>query len=146
MSELAMEEKAIALAVKAHAGQWRKGHEPYIMHPLRVMFAFNGVPGRRGQVLRSAAVLHDVVEDCGITVEMIAANIDPEVAEIVDRVSRRKGEIYADFVVRAGAHNLARLVKIADTEDNLSTVDEIPDPDEAKSLRRRYEWTLSVLR
>jgi (p)ppGpp synthase/HD superfamily hydrolase len=141
-----MEVRAIKLALQLHEGQKRKDGSPYILHPLRVMFAFRDDTGREGIVLRTAAVLHDVVEDCGVTVASIAANFGTEVADIVDHVSRRKGEIYADFIVRAGSHDLARRVKIADTEDNLRDVDLLPDETERKGLRRRYEWTLGVLR
>lgn len=139
-------ERAIVLAVHAHKGQKRKDGSPYIHHPLAVMAAFRDEAGPVGDVLRAAAVLHDVVEDCGITIGSIVANIDPEVGEIVDRLSRRPEELYADYVVRAAANDLARRVKIADVEDNLRTVDLIPDASEAKGLRRRYEWTLGVLK
>ena len=141
-----MEESAIALAITAHWDQKRKDGSPYIFHPLRVMLAFNDVKGRIGRVMRASAVLHDVVEDCDITVDEIATNVGLEVALIVERLTRRKGEVYADYIVRVATDDVARRVKIADVADNLSTVDEIPDPDEAKSLRRRYEWTLGVLR
>ncbi len=50
-------ERAIQIAVEAHAGQIDKANEPYILHPLRVMF------GVEGEVARMAAVLYDVVED-----------------------------------------------------------------------------------
>jgi GTP pyrophosphokinase len=144
--ERTMEERAIALAVKAHTGQTRKDGSSYILHPLRVMHAFARVVGHEGQVLRTAAVLHDVCEDCGVSNDSIVAAFGSDVGKVVDRLTRRPGELYADYVVRAAADNSARLIKIADVEDNLYDVDAIPFPSEAKGLRRRYEWTLSVIR
>lgn len=141
-----MEERAVLLAVQSHEGQTRKDGSPYILHPLRVMHAFHALTGHQGSTLRVAAVLHDVVEDCGVHLSTIGADFGPEVAEVVDRLTRREGEIYADYIVRCAANDMARRVKIADVEDNLNDVDLIPDKDEARGLRRRYEWTLSVLR
>lgn len=144
--ERTMIERAIALAVKAHAGQLRKDGSPYILHPLRVMHAFADRRDPEGIVLQTAAVLHDVVEDCGVTIETIVVQFGSEVGVVVDHMTRRKGEIYADYIVRCATNDLARRLKIADTSDNLDDVDLIPDASEAKGLRRRYEWTLSVLR
>ena len=56
-------ERAIAIATKAHAGQIDKAGEPYILHALRVMLAVE-TPEER-----TAAVLHDVVEDTDWTIE-----------------------------------------------------------------------------
>lgn len=141
-----MEERAIGLALKLHAGQKRKDGSSYILHPLRVMHAFSDVLGYEGKILRTAAVLHDVVEDCGVSVGSIIAAFGSDAGEIVDRLTRRPEELYADYVVRCAALDLSRRVKVADVEDNLKDVDSLPDPKEAKGLRRRYEWTLNVIR
>ena len=50
-------EKAISIAVNAHAGTLDKSGQPYILHPLRVMLA------QQNNLTRIAAVLHDAVED-----------------------------------------------------------------------------------
>jgi (p)ppGpp synthase/HD superfamily hydrolase len=143
----AMTEQAIAIAVKGHAGQKRKDGSPYILHPLAVMNRFRDVEGYEGAYLRAAAVLHDVVEDCGITLVTIRENIGEVVAAIVDGVSRREDETYAIYIGRANDSGpLVRRVKIADVEDNLRTVHLLPDRDEARGLQKRYEWTLGVLR
>jgi (p)ppGpp synthase/HD superfamily hydrolase len=143
-----MLEKAIEMAVRAHTGQIRKDGSPYILHPLRVMLAFQDEPGRIGELLRAAAVLHDVCEDCGVSLGSIM-DVSPEVGDIVDCLTHRtqKGyEVYADYILRCSRNPLARRVKIADLEDNLRNIDGLPDKNEAKGLRRRYEWALSVLR
>ncbi len=59
--------KAIETAAKAHDGQYDKGGEPYIYHPLRVMLYANG-----DENVKCAAVLHDVIEDTKITERELA--------------------------------------------------------------------------
>ena len=51
-------EKAIKIAVDAHTGQFDKGNNPYILHPLRVMLSLDK---EEEQIV---GILHDVVEDC----------------------------------------------------------------------------------
>ena len=56
-------ERAIEIAARAHAGAVDKGGAPYILHPLRVMLA------QASDEARIVAVLHDVVEDCDVTID-----------------------------------------------------------------------------
>ncbi len=51
-------ERAIAIAIEAHRGQYDKAGAPYVLHPLRVMLSLGS------NVERIVGVLHDVVEDC----------------------------------------------------------------------------------
>lgn len=83
---------AVEFAIRAHDGQTRKdGITPYIVHPLNVS----------ARVLRecgdfdvaSAAVLHDTIEDCGVTADIIEDGWGKNVATLVDWVTeRRNGE------------------------------------------------------
>ena len=114
MSTLA---KAVELAVQKHAGQFEKPptSDPYVLHPLRVM---NGVQGTEA---RMVAVLHDVVEDTDTTPDDLRRmGFSEAVVQGVLAVSRRAGETYADFVVRAKADPLGRQVKLADLVDNFN--------------------------
>lgn len=106
-------EIAIEFAVQKHAGQVDKAGEPYILHPLRVMLDVHG------EERRIAAVLHDVVEDCGVSTGTIGRLFGDRVADAVDALSRRKGESYAGFIERCGANEIARDVKAADLRDNM---------------------------
>lgn len=106
-------EQAIALAATAHAGQVDKAGEPYILHVVRVMLRCDD------EDTRIAAALHDVVEDCGFTVDDIRSQFGDRVANAVDAVSRRDGETYHDFMERAALDPIGRAVKIADLLDNL---------------------------
>ena len=106
-------ERAIALAVDAHAGQTDKAGATYIRHPLRVMRQME-TPQER-----VVAMLHDVIEDTEYTPAMIEDEFDEEIRDAVEALTKRDSESYSDFVERAAANDLARKVKIADIEDNM---------------------------
>ncbi|MEV0678148.1 phosphohydrolase [Actinosynnema sp. NPDC050436] len=106
---------AIRIARAAHDGQVDKSGEPYIGHPLRVM-------GRvAGEHARMAAVLHDVVEDTGVTAEDLTAAGCPEaVVGTVLALTHRSGESQDDYLRRVAADPVAVVVKRADIADNTS--------------------------
>ncbi len=109
-------ERAIALAATVHAGQRDKAGEPYILHPLRMMLNMKTVEAKM------AAVLHDVVENCGVTPALLAFEGFPtvvvdEVEALTKRSVEGADEPYEAFIVRAARHPVARLVKLADLED-----------------------------
>lgn len=133
-------ERAIAIAAEAHAGQVDKAGAPYILHVLRVMLRVETAEER------IAAVLHDVVEDCGLTLDQLREDGFPEAAiEGVAAVTRREGESYEDFVLRAKAHPVGRRVKLADLADNsdVSRLAEITARDQARL--EKYRRAMSVL-
>lgn len=90
-------------------------------------------------VLSAAGALHDVVEDGLATLAEVAERFGVEVATVVELVTRRPGEVYADFVRRAAADPRSRAVKLADVRDNLR---DLPD---GSTLRGRYLRALSFL-
>lgn len=107
-------EQAIALAARKHQGQRDKIGAAYILHPLRVMLRMHSEPGRR------VAVLHDVMEDCGVTADELRKLGLPEAeVEAVKALTRGPDEAYLGFVARAGKNGLARKVKLADLADNM---------------------------
>lgn len=107
-------EAAVALAAKVHTGQRDKAGAPYILHPLRLMLKFPDAPARM------AAVLHDVVEDGGVTFdELRALGIPEAVIAAVDGLTRRETESYEEFVARACTNPIALRVKIEDVRDNM---------------------------
>ena len=112
-----MIEDAISFAAQAHQDQLDRLGEPYIFHPLRVMLHVKNAGGSEVEI--AAAALHDVVEDTDTTVEEIEALFGPEVATLVDRMSRREGEGYVAYVERCVAGGpSAILLKQADLTDN----------------------------
>ena len=106
-------EKAIEIAVRAHAGQKSKDGAPYILHPIRLMTRMNT------EEERMAAVLHDVVEDTHVTFEDLrAAGIPESVLEAVRLLTHEKETPYEAYVEALKSHPVARRVKLADLEDN----------------------------
>ncbi len=107
-------EKAIAIAIDAHSGQVDKASQPYILHPLRLMFKF------QVEVEMIVAVLHDVIEDSNISLDDLKVDgFSTQVIDAIDCLSKRDGECYEDFILRLSINDLARKVKIEDVKDNL---------------------------
>jgi (p)ppGpp synthase/HD superfamily hydrolase len=108
-------EKAIQIAVEAHAGVCDKGGNPYILHPLRVMMSLHS------EEERIVGVLHDVVEDTEWTFEALSqVGFSAVVIEALKSVTKSdESENYDLFVRRAMANPIGRKVKIADINDNL---------------------------
>lgn len=133
-------EHAIAIAAVAHAGQVDKAGQPYILHPLRVMFAVAGPEER------IAAVLHDVVEDTPWTIEGLRAEgFGERVLAAIDALTRRPDESYPAFIERAASNADARAVKVADIRDNLD-LSRIPNPTDRDVERlERYRTALASL-
>lgn len=136
-------DEARALAAVAHAGQLDKGGHPYLGHVERVAEAV----AAHGDHAVMAALLHDVVEDCGIgLLDLEASGVPPEVISAVDALTRRDGEAYLDAVRRAVRHPLAVVVKRADNADNadegrLARL----GAGEAERLRQKYRRARAVL-
>ena len=126
-------ERAIELAARAHAGQVDKAGQPYLLHPLRLMFAV------RTPHERMAAVLHDIVEDTAVTFDdLIAEGFAAEVVAAVRALTKTKGEARRDAARRAAADPVARVVQLADVTDNMD-LSRLPAPSE-KDLARMKEY------
>jgi (p)ppGpp synthase/HD superfamily hydrolase len=107
-------EHALSLAVDAHKGQLDKAGQPYILHPLRVMFRLTG------ETEQIVGILHDVVEDSDTTLDDLRQmGYSEEIVTALDHVTRRESETYEEFVQRSLQNPLARRVKQADLEDNM---------------------------
>lgn len=85
-SEAELLRNAAEYAAKAHEGQLRDSGEEYIQHPLEVATIVDGLGMDTTSVI--AALLHDVVEDTQITLEEITQKFGPEVALLVDGVTK----------------------------------------------------------
>jgi len=108
-------EKAIAIAVEAHKGQVDKAGKPLILHPLRVMLRMSE------ETEMIAAVMHDVVEDGGISFDYLRqAGFSEAIIAVIDCLTRRDNESYDNFIERISQNILARTVKCADLEDNMN--------------------------
>ena len=130
-------EDAIALAVQAHRGQVDKAGQPYILHPLRMLFRLES------EEERIVAVLHDVIEDTPTTpADLRALGYTEEILQALECVTRRPDETYEEFIERARANPLARRVKLADLEDNmdLRRMRALSDHDQERLQRYLQAW------
>ena len=131
-------DKALRIAVKAHRGQ-REGYGlPYAMHPIRIML------GMRRTDERIVALLHDVVEHSEWTLkDLRKAGFSGRIVRAVDRLTKRPGEAYDDYIARVQPDRLARAVKIGDLRDNLA---QCLGPRPAADDRRRIAKYRAALR
>lgn len=130
-------ERAIELAITYHKGQKDKAGQAYILHPLRVMLRC------QGESAQMVAVMHDLLEDTPVSLEMLRQEgFTDEVLRALEGVTRRPGESYREFVLRAKADPLARQVKLADLEDNLDVrrLSEITSRDAQRLERYLKSW------
>jgi (p)ppGpp synthase/HD superfamily hydrolase len=135
-------ERAIAIAVEAHAGQVDKAGTPYILHPLRVMLSLHTNDER------IVGVLHDVCEDCpGWDFERLRREGFSEMIIVaLASVTKIEGESYEDFVLRAARNPIGRNVKKADLMDN-SDISRIAKPTARDHERlAKYARALALLR
>ena len=106
---------ALRLAIDAHHEQLDLNGEAYIFHPLRMMLRFSTDDER------IVCLLHDVVEDCETSLnDLERLGYSSAVIDAIDRLTIKPGESYSDNLERILPCDLARRVKLADLEDNLS--------------------------
>jgi len=84
--KVALVRAAYEFAARAHQGQVRKTGEPYVEHPLNTAMILAEL--QLDAETLAAALLHDVPEDCSVTMDEIEAKFGPEVAKLVDGVTK----------------------------------------------------------
>lgn len=140
--------RAYQFGAAAHEGQRRLSGEPYITHPLAVARTL-GDMGLDAESL-CAAILHDVIEDTPTAKAEIADAFGPEVAQLVDGVSkltqinfRSKAEAQAENfrkMVMAMSHDIrVILIKLADRLHNMRTIFVMPPSKRARIARETLE-------
>ena len=117
--------RAYAYADEKHEGQTRRSGEPYITHPLAVALILTEL--EMDDATLAAGLLHDVVEDCGVTRDQLASEFGNEIADLVDGVTKLK---LADFEARNEEVPGARI-------DALPTEAEAGQPEGAEALARK---------
>jgi GTP pyrophosphokinase/guanosine-3',5'-bis(diphosphate) 3'-pyrophosphohydrolase len=137
-------DQAIRYADWAHAGQARLSGEPYITHPLAV--AGTVADWRMDADAISAALLHDVLEDTCVSKTEIARLFNPDIAELVDGLSKLDKIEFPSYREAQAANfrkmllAMARdmrvvLIKLADRHHNLSTMSAVR-PDKRRRIAR----------
>ncbi len=126
--------QAWILAEASHRGQLRASGEAYISHPLAVAeILFETVPDADAVC---AALLHDVVEDCGVSLDELSERFGPAVARIVDAVSKFDAasqqtalsvaeETLKKLLAAGGRDRRVFALKLADRLHNVRTLDAV---------------------
>ena len=104
---------AMLWASRHHHRQKDKSGFPYINHIIEVVRRVDG------ELLKTIAALHDIIEDAKVTPYAIEQQFGNVVSGAVIALSRREGEGYDDFITRVSANPLATTVKLADLEHNM---------------------------
>ena len=112
-------EDTLIFAANAHRGQTDKAGQPYILHPLRVL---NNLGLNAPLEHQMAALLHDVMEDCGVTRQMLQDQGFPESVIVAVEHLTKNAEGEADYdkaIDRVMENPIAVKVKLADLTDNM---------------------------
>lgn len=113
---------AHAFAARAHEGQERfgSGHIPYLIHPIRVACSLVDEFREVDAEAFAAALLHDVVEDCGVTIGEIERRFGPRISRSVAALTWRKGTDakWQQAAIMRRQPRTIRLIKASDIIDN----------------------------
>lgn len=134
-------DQAIALALRAHAGQERKGQEgiPYVVHPLHV----GALLARHGFEVEvvAAGILHDVVEDSDIGLPEIEARLGKRIAALVAEVSEEKSRSWE----QRKQHTIDAIVSMSPGARAVTAADKVHNLADLRQLlaaRGAAVWTL----
>ncbi|MCR6703537.1 MAG: bifunctional (p)ppGpp synthetase/guanosine-3',5'-bis(diphosphate) 3'-pyrophosphohydrolase [Cellulomonas sp.] len=145
-ADLSTVERAYVVAERAHRGQLRKSGDPYITHPVAVATILAELGMTPSTLV--AALLHDTVEDTEYSLEQLRREFGPEVAMLVDGVTKLDKVTYGDAaqsetvrkMVVAMAHDIRVLViKLADRLHNARTWKFVPAASAEKKARETLE-------
>ena len=145
--------KAARFAAEKHGGQRRKGTaaEPYINHLLEVAELVSSTIAELDTKLVIAALLHDTIEDTGVTREELVHAFGTDVADLVveltDDKSLPKAERKRLQIMNAPKISIrAQTIKLADKISNLRAILSSPPADWSVERRREYvEWAKLVV-
>lgn len=128
--------KAILIAIKAHQNQVDKSGKPYILHPIRVMMKMEN------ETEQIVAVLHDVLEDCPDYDEesLRKEGFSPEVVEALSVLNRNNYPNYQAYICNVARNPIARVVKIADLEDNINVLRLNTITEKDFERIKKYHW------
>lgn len=115
MTKGMMLNKMLVLATNRHAGQFDRGGNPYILHPLKVMYYLK----TQDEELQCIALAHDLVEDTETTfTELKEMGFTDRIIEAIRALTKMTGESYEEYKVRVKANPDAVKVKMADLRHN----------------------------
>ena len=127
--------KAYRFADAAHLGQMRRNGEPYITHPIAV--ASQCTEWKLDAQALMAALLHDVMEDCGVSKADLIEQFGAPVAELVDGLTKldklefntreeNQAESFRKMLLAMARDVRVILIKLADRSHNMRTMSDMP--------------------
>lgn len=137
--------RAYVFSMHAHGSQKRASGDPYFSHPIEVAGILTDL--RLDDETIATAILHDTIEDTVATPEEILAKFGPNVARLVDGVTKLS-KIEAQTESERAAENLRKfllamsddirvlLVKLADRLHNMRTLHHIGKPEKRRRIAR----------
>ena len=133
-------QRALEIAISAHSDVIDKSGCLYIFHPIRLVLK------AQSENEKIVAALHDVVEDCDDWCfdRLRDEGFSDVVLDAIDRLTKRDGEAYADFIERCCGSLLSIQVKLLDISDNMD-ITRLPTMDD-KDLERMKKYHKSRLR
>ena len=145
-ADTAILRRSYEIAEKMHRGQMRKSGDPYITHPLAVaeILAELGMD----TTTLVAALLHDTVEDTSYNLPTLRQDFGPEVAHLVDGVTKfdkvffgaqAEAETIRKLIVAAGKDVRVLIIKLADRLHNMQTLDARSPASRARIARATKE-------
>jgi GTP diphosphokinase / guanosine-3',5'-bis(diphosphate) 3'-diphosphatase len=140
--------RAFAYGRQAHQGQQRRSGEDFILHPLGVARIL-GELGADDPTL-AAALVHDVVEDTGATIEEVRGEFGDEVAQLVEGVTKltriqfqsreqAQAENYRKMIVAMAQDRRVILIKLADRLHNMRTIEYLGKQKQLQKARETLE-------
>ena len=135
--------KAIYWAKKYHGNQKRKSGEPYYTHPLEVAYMISDHKLKTDVIV--ASILHDIIEDTEVTVEMIEGTFGQRIAEMVDMLTRDRPDgtkLTIEEVINNAykkADKEVLLIKLIDRLHNIQTIGSLS----AKKIEKTITETLA---
>lgn len=118
--------KAIYWAKKYHGDQKRKSGEAYYTHPLEVAYMISDYKLKTDVIV--ASILHDIIEDTEVTVEMIQDTFGQRIAEMVDMLTRDRPDgtkLSVEEILNNAYHLKDKevlLIKLFDRLHNIQTI------------------------
>jgi (p)ppGpp synthase/HD superfamily hydrolase len=147
MSDLPWYRDTLALARRLHAGQVDKVGQPKVEHVERVARRLVELfPDATADQVQ-AALLHDTLEDCDTTpVRLVLDGIEPEVVELVERLTHQPGVPYLDYIRALAASGDIGAIRVM-LADNLDNADpERPDfPGRERLMAEKYIPARAIL-
>jgi len=151
--QLSRLEQAVDFSTLAHINQKRASGEPYITHPVTVSDTLVSWGMDIDSVI--AGVLHDTVEDTDASLEQISKQFGPDVAQLVDgvtKVSQARSDMkdmqdylpktkdnLSKLLIAVGQDVRVIIIKLADRLHNLSTLQYLPIEKQIKNARESLE-------